>query len=70
MFELGKRRKIQFLGLLRVLRGHQIFRQFVHHTPYFDPINSNIVFSDSFLCASCLKVPFSKTIPTQEKVEF
>ena len=24
----------------------------VQHTPYFDPSYSNIVFSDSFLCAS------------------
>ena len=54
VFALGKQRKIQFFELSRLPPRAPNFSKLlklVQHTPNFDPINSDIVFSDSFLCA-------------------
>ena len=55
MFGLGKWQKIQFLELSRLPQRAARFSKLlklVQYTPYFDQINSNIMFSGAFLCAN------------------
>ena len=73
VFELEKRRKIQFLELSHSLRVKTFDSLLLIGTPYsllYPQLIQISCLVTHFCVQAAFKVPLSKTISTQEKVEF